>query len=279
MNTSFVFKGTIDSATSQSLCDYLAQHTGLSKGKVKDAMGKGAVWLARKGGKRRRLRRVSTLLGIGDGIEFYYDQELLEIEPPSPRCVNDLGRYSVWFKPASLMAQGTDRGDHCSLLRRAELYFHPRRQVFLVHRLDRETAGLMLIAHDSQTAARLSSLFRENRIKKHYRVRVSGALKERRGEIDLPLDGKRALTRYSIVDYDATTRVTTLDVIIDTGRRHQIRRHLAMVDHPVIGDPKYGSGNKNREGLQLAAVGLSFRCPLSGKERDYAVPDGFDSLL
>ncbi len=266
-----VFKKTIANASAQNACDYLAEHSGLSKGRVKDAMSKGAVWLAKKGGKRRRLRRATTALETGDRIEFYYDEALLALKPAAARCVDDRVRYSVWVKPAGLLAQGTDYGDHCALMRVAESHFRPVRPVFLVHRLDREAAGLMLIAHDRQAAAQLSALFSDSRIDKRYRIKVRGAVREKQGEIKLPLDGKSALTRYTVVDYDAAADAATLDVAIETGRLHQIRRHFAMIGHPVLGDPKYGAGNKNSEGMQLTAVGLRFRCPFSGRDMDYAL--------
>lgn len=275
----FSFKKTVDAATPQTCCDYLAEHAGLSKGKVKDAMAKGAVWLGRPGGKRRRLRRATAALQPGDVLEFYYDEALLRSAPPTARCVDDQRRYSVWFKPAGLMAQGTEYGDHCALLRQVEGHFHRRRPVFLVHRLDREAAGLMLIAHDGEAAARLSALFRDKHIAKHYRVRVRGEVKQSRGEIDLPLDGKPALTRYTLADYDSAADVTTLEVSIATGRLHQIRRHFAMIGHGVMGDPQYGTGNKNRDGMQLAAVGLRFRCPFTGREMAYASHDTFKKDL
>ena len=145
--------------------------------------------------------------------------------------------------------------------------------------LDTVTAGLMLIAHDRQAAAQLSSLFQGNRIRKHYRARVRGAMEKRVGEIDLPLDGKRAMTCYEVVDYDTGADVTTLDITIETGRLHQIRRHFDMIGHPLLGDPKYGTGNKNSEGLQLIASGLRFRCPFSGREMDYSLNESFSGLL
>ena len=271
----FFFKQTITAVTPYSCSDYLAEHTGLSKSRIKDAMAKGAVWFGKQGGKRRRLRRATTILRPGDVVELYYDAELLGIDPPSAHCVDDRRRYSIWFKPAGLMAQGTQYGDHCALLRQVENHFHPRRPVFLVHRLDREAAGLMLVAHDGQAAARLSALFRDNLIAKRYRVRVRGEVQQYEGEIDLPLDGKAALSRYARVDYDRGSNVTTLEVSIATGRLHQIRRHFAMIGHGVMGDPRYGSDNKNRDGMQLIAVGLRFRCPFSDRDMDYAGHDFF----
>ena len=167
------------------------------------------------------------------------------------------------------MAQGTDYGDHCSLLRQAELHFKPARAAYPVHRLDREASGLMLVAHDAEAAARLSALFRDNQIEKLYGVRVRGAAPQERGTIDLPLDDKPALTHYIVRDYDGTHDISTLEVRIESGRLHQIRRHLALIDLPVLGDPRYGTGNKNTEGLQLQAISLEFICPYSGEKRSY----------
>jgi len=269
------FKKTIAAETSNSCCDYLAEHTALSKSKLKDAMLKGAVWISRPGGKRRRLRRASAALHAGDVLELYYDADLLRIVPPAAQCVDDQRRYSVWFKPSGLMAQGTEYGDHCALLRQVENHFHPRRPVFLVHRLDREAAGLMLVAHDGQAAARLSALFRDNLIAKRYRVRVRGDVQQREGEIGLPLDGKAALSHYVQLEYDPVRDVSTLEVSIATGRLHQIRRHFAMIGHGVMGDPRYGRDNKNRDGMQLMATGLRFLCPFSDRDMDYAGHDFF----
>ena len=82
----------------------------------------------------------------------------------------DQSRYSVWFKPAGLMSQGTKYGDHCSLLRLAGLFFKSKRKVFPVHRLDREASGMVLIAHDKTAAGKLSRLFRSQQIIKRYRA-------------------------------------------------------------------------------------------------------------
>jgi tRNA pseudouridine32 synthase/23S rRNA pseudouridine746 synthase len=270
----FSLKRIVVAADAAPVCDYLARCSALSKSRIKDALNKGAVWLTRADG-RRRLRRATALLRAGDRIELHYDPVLLSRSPPASRCIEDARRYSVWYKPAGVMAQGTDFGDHCALLRQAELYFHARRPVFLVHRLDRETEGLMLIAHDREAAARLSALFREGRIRKIYRARVRGVPAERMGVIDLPLDGKRALSSYRVRDCDAAAEVATLEVEIATGRTHQIRRHLALIGHAVLGDPRYGRGNKDSSGLQLAAVALHFRCPLGGGDRHYSVQGNF----
>lgn len=261
---------TVETGTTGTACELLAAASGLSKSRVKEAMAKGAVWL-RRGRKRQRLRRATARPAPREVLELYYDLELLRREPPRPRLLANEKRFSLWHKPPGLLAQGTDYGDHCSLLRQAEL--HTRRPVFPVHRLDREAAGLMLVAHTREAAARLSRLFRENRIEKHYQVRVRGRLEATAGTIASPLDGKPARTDYTVSGYDTDTDTTEAWVTIASGRLHQIRRHFALTGHPVMGDPRYGSGNKDDAGLHLAAVGLAFRCPFSGARRSYTLPE------
>ncbi|MFZ5998041.1 MAG: RluA family pseudouridine synthase [Nitrospirota bacterium] len=270
-----VFKTTLRSAPSATISDFLAAETGLSKSKVKDAMNKGTVWIRKGKGGLKRVRKATALLSAGDHIEFYYDKHLLSLKPPEAKCLSDQGHYSVWYKPAGLMTQGTMYGDHCSLMRQAELFFKSQRPVFLVHRLDREASGIMLLVHSKDAAAKLSELFRDNRIVKRYRIEVLGnpAEKGKTGTIDLPLDGKSALTEYEVERYDPERNISIVNVTIKTGRLHQIRRHFDMIGFPVMGDPKYGRGNKNIEGMRLTAVSLKFVCPYKKKEVEFTAPD------
>ena len=86
------------------------------------------------------------------------------------------------------------------------------------------------------------------------------------------LGGKPAITEYKAVSYDPPSNTTQVDVIIRTGRKHQIRRHFEMIGFPVMGDPRYGEGNKNTEGMKLTATVLEFECPISGKYRVFTNP-------
>ncbi|ROR32200.1 RluA family pseudouridine synthase [Inmirania thermothiophila] len=273
-----VLKREVGRDDPREACTFLARHTGLSKSAVKEAMSKGAAWLRRARrdglGPRRRLRRAKTELRVGDRLELFYDPAVLALEPPRARLFQDLGEYGVWYKPAGLLAQGTDYGDHCALLRQVEKA--TRRPVFLVHRLDREAAGLMLVAHSRRAAAGLSRLFQQQRIEKRYRALLHGDLAAAhgaRGRIDLPLDGKPAVTDYEVLDHDAEHDRTLVDVLITTGRLHQIRRHFAALGHPVVGDSRYGAGAPAAPGMRLVAYGLAFRCPLSGREIRLALPE------
>ncbi len=248
--------------------DLLATETGLSRSELKRAMNAGAVWLQRQG--RKRLRRATAELRSGERIDLFYDPKLLAAAVPKAELVADERGYSLWYKPPGLVAQGSDWGDQLSLLRQVEQRLN--RPTLLVHRIDREAAGLMVVAHDRQNAAALSRLFSGDGVQKRYRIEILGDIAASHGAsgvVETPLDGRRAVTRWQLVSHDSQQQRSILEVAIDTGRYHQIRRHMAGIGHPVMGDPRYGQGNKNREGLRLLAVALAFRCPRSGQVRQF----------
>jgi len=252
----------------------LAAATGLSRGRVKLAMKQGAVWL-RQGKKRRRIRHAKRTVQPGETLEIYYDEALLTATPPEAWCLKDGEHYSVWFKPAGLLTQGTLYGDHFSLERKAELHFAGARHIHPVHRLDRETAGLVILAHGKKSAAALSALFREGRIQKIYRAELLGDITVA-GEssfITEPIEGKEAKTEFVVEGIDPDAGISTALVRLHTGRMHQIRRHFDIIGHPVMGDPRYGKGNKNRFGLRLAAVHLSFLCPFLQRQVSFTTEE------
>jgi tRNA pseudouridine32 synthase/23S rRNA pseudouridine746 synthase len=248
----------------QTALDLLAEGTGLSKQRIKDAMNKGAVWWTLKG-KTLRLRRATKVLYKGSKIQFFYDEQVLARKPETADLIHDAGQYSIWYKPAGMLAQGSQWGDHCSILRWVEVngesLYGNKRECFLVHRLDADAAGLMIIAHDSQSAAKLSLLFQGRDIKKHYQAWVVDdcELPAAGMTLNYELDGKSAITHIKKIG--AANKATLLDVHIETGRKHQIRRHLANIGHPIIGDKLYGT--KAKVGLQLLAYRLEFMCPYS----------------
>jgi tRNA pseudouridine32 synthase/23S rRNA pseudouridine746 synthase len=257
--------------------DVLAQQSGLSKQRIKQAMQKGAVWLSR-GKKTRHLRRANATLQAGDTLHLYYNAQVLAEEPPAPVLVADEGDYSIWYKPYGLRSQGTKWGDHCTINRWLERNLTPQRPAFIVHRLDRAASGLIIIAHTKAMAAAFSRMFRERALSKRYRVVVHGHFPAADDpmRLDSELDGKHAVSHARLLRYDQGRDRSLVEVDIETGRKHQIRRHLSMAGFPVVGDRLYGRGT-DEENLQLSAVELRFNCPAGGGERHYRLEPGMAS--
>ncbi|MFV8571152.1 RluA family pseudouridine synthase [Marinobacter sp. SBS5] len=246
---------TVDST--QTAVDALAQASDLPKQRIKDAMAKGACWWTQKG-KKVRLRKAKRDLKPGTRIELFYDDQVLSKTPETPKLVQAFRSYSVWFKPHGLLSQGSQWGDHCSLLRLAEVELN--KPCFLVHRLDGDAAGLMLIAHDGKAAGALSQLFSGRTVTKIYRATVAGRLEADELVINAKLEGKESISRVTTLSFDDEANTTEVKVTIETGRKHQIRKHLAGIGHPIVGDRLYGKPDAS--GLQLEAVHLAFDCPL-----------------
>ena len=155
----------------------------------------------------------------------------------------------------------------------------------IVHRLDKETSGLMLVAKNDETQEELSRMLKDREIEKHYRALAEGRFKEPEGEIDAPIDRSRRDRKKMAVDPDgrpAVTRwkvlaegrgCTLLDVRILTGRTHQIRVHLRSIQHPVCGDPLYGYEKGVKVPcLMLHAYSLHFRHPRTKEEMAFRAP-------
>lgn len=244
----------------------------LTPAQLGEVAQKGGVWIQRKGkGKILRIRVLKDTVDPDDIITLNFDPKVLKLPEVSHLdAVYEDENYGVWIKPAGVVPQGSQTSDHASVLRYVEK--QKKKEVFLVHRLDRETHGLMIVAYNSRAAAVLSDLFQKNKIHKEYEAVVLGDMVPgSKGTINASLDDKEAVTHYEVVN--SVRGQSLLRVRIETGRLHQIRRHLDSVGHPIMGDPKYGKGNKNKEGLKLMASFLSFEDPWLRKSQIFSLPD------
>ena len=253
----------------RSAIDWLQRETGFSRQRLKKTMKSGAVWLA-SGGKPVRIRRASRLLKPGDELHLYYDHRIMESEPDPAILIADEGAYTIWFKPYGMRSQGSKWGDRTTITRWAEQHLEPQRSAFLVHRLDRAASGVMLVAHSKSMAKAFSNMFAERQLTKTYQVIVHGEFPGAPEGVEMsePLDGKVAKSHAWRVDYDNQSELSLLKVVIETGRKHQIRRHLAGQGFPILGDRLYGE-RATHSNLQLQAVSLAFTCPETGKEKYY----------
>jgi len=273
---------TVENADASAI-ELLASATALSRQHIKQVMQKGAVWLEEeKTGKPRRLRRAKKLLTVGDKLHLYYDAAVLDAVPAPPTLIADQGEYSIWYKPYGLLSQGSKWGDHCTVQRWVEQNLTPQRPAFTVHRLDRAATGLIIIAHQKKIARELSALFAKHEVEKRYQVIVHGHFPESTWpkKIDTDIDGKPARSYATLLKYDAEADRSLLEVRIDTGRKHQIRKHLSSIGFPVVGDRLYGkeavaedTENNSAVDLQLTACRLVFVCPVTQQEKQFQLPE------
>lgn len=262
----------VDAAGTHAV-ELLHQATALSRQEIKRAMTAGAVWLTRKR-HTQRLRRAKRKLLAGDELNLYYDRKILAETPTAPALVADVGDYSVWNKPFGLRSQGSKWGDHCTLVRWAEKHLQPERTAFTVHRLDRAANGLMLLAHSKRTAATLSELFRDRSVEKRYLAIVEGSFAASPAplRVEEPIEDKPAASEFALLESNAGGSRSLVDVRIETGRKHQVRRHLAGLGYPVVGDRLYGNGCEGGDDLKLQAVKLAFQCPVTSRHVDFELP-------
>lgn len=258
------FKFAFTEKDPQVLVDFLAQKSGISKAKLKDAMVKGAVWI--KGKTRKgtlRVRRATTELRGGDSVELYYDESILSLPEMKPIELKRGRGWIAFYKPKNMLSQGTKFGDHTSLLRFVE---KNEQEAFLIHRLDREASGVMVVATNKKMATELSKQFAENKVIKIYRAIVEGQLENlsQKGTIEIDLEGKSAKTEYKILKKEGNKAL--VEVILHTGRTHQIRKHFALKKCPLYGDVEYGDYRGQHYDLPLVSHSLSFFDPGTKKQ-------------
>lgn len=246
--------------------DWLAQEIDLSKMKIKKAISLGGLWIKIGNKPKKRVKKIKTELKSGEFIEFFYNPKLDVEKAIAPEVIYENNSFGVWFKPAGQPVASTpysDQGCFDFFVKKS----HPK--IHLINRLDFEVSGLVIVAYTKHAAAHFSEELKKGTIQKLYHAEVLGKLASD-GEIDFVLDEKECLTKYKVLGHGEDS--TWLEVDLVTGRFHQIRRHLDMIDHPIMGDPKYGYDNADSTGLKLQAIALSFPCPRSGKTITVEVP-------
>ena len=149
----------------------------------------------------------------------------------------------------------------------------------IVHRLDKDTSGLMIVARDDEAHRRLAELIRRREVDRRYLALIEGRPRSRSGTIDAPLGrdhraperravggrgAREARTHFEV--QETFGEDTLVEARLETGRTHQIRAHFAAIGHPVCGDPRYGQAHRHGLSRQfLHSARLAFSHPLSGE--------------
>ena len=165
----------------------------------------------------------------------------------------------------------------------------------IVHRLDKDTSGLLIIAKNDKAHLEMSEQIQNRQVKKTYLALVKGIVPENEATIKMPIGrstkdrkkmavtpkGKEAITHFKVLE--RFEKYTYLEVSIETGRTHQIRVHMAEIGHPVVGDMVYSNGKNefNIEGQMLHAHRLEFKHPITEKEMclEASLPEYFTNIL
>jgi len=194
----------------------------------------------------------------------------------------------VLDKPSGLLSvAGKDPALADCLEARVNQRYHP---AFMVHRLDKDTSGIILMARNKPALSKLGIQFEKRQTKKSYVARVWGEIAGDSGRVDLPLatdwenkprqrvDYERG--RASQTDWEVIGRepgITRVRLYPFTGRTHQLRVHMMMLGHPILGDSFYATGDAlaAADRLQLHAEELSFTHPGDGTWREFVVPCPF----
>ena len=269
---------------------------------------------------------IAALLKEGDLVSVRgTDEQLTGPRPPSaprePREPKEIGQdFAVIFedqhilvcnKPSGLAIHpGTGLGESDTLVDQARAYFERNGLVVPpgefkpspAHRLDRETSGVVIVAKSRQAMVRLTEIFTDGLAHKRYLALAKGRFQRQKGTIDLRLPehqqskenkGQRGVNMQEAVTHwkllESGKEASLLELEIETGRTHQIRRHLAAIGHPVVGDGKYGDFPFNRRaksafGLKrmfLHSAQLTLHHPVTNKRLSLhaALPDELVAVL
>ncbi len=200
-------------------------------------------------------------------------------------------------KPAGLLSIATEKEKEFTAYHMLFEYVkrqNPNGRIYIVHRLDKDTSGILMVSKDEELKKQLQDNWNELVIKRGYTAVVEGKLKEKQGRLESYLretkthivysakdgkDGLKAITNYSVIKEKGA--FSLLDISLETGRKNQIRVQMNDIGHPVVGDKKYGSTKDPIKRLGLHAGVLEFVHPVTGKKLSFTakLPSSFKALF
>ena len=267
------------------LDSYLAEKLDLSRSKVQKLIKEDLVTVNGKNVNGSYQVKLNDEIEVNDDLNYemnvepenieidivYEDEDLLVINKASGMVVHPApGHYSGTLVNALLYKFNLTSGD--------------KTRPGIVHRLDKDTSGLMLVAKNEWTHEKLSDMIGSKEVERHYLAIVNGLIKHDTGTIDAPigrdLNNRQQMAVTDINSKDAITHFkvlkqykenTLLECILETGRTHQIRVHLAYIGYPVNNDPTYCKKKATDFGQMLHSKSIKFNHPRTGKELYFEV--------
>jgi len=279
-----------ESESGSRLDAFLAAHVG-SRTAAQKAISEGRVTVDGESRQKRWIVSNSEVVRVASLVPT--KREITPTDVTIPVVWSD-SHLAVIDKPIGLVAHPAP-GHPTGTLSQILEANHPEREIGLVHRLDRDTSGLLVVAFDDSTLRDLRSALQDRTVVREYTALVMGHPRSSEGTVDAPIGRDRnsrtrmsirtdtprhAVTHFEVIETLADA--TLLRVRLETGRTHQIRVHLAEVGLPVAGDPVYGKAGAWSLGRQfLHAARLSFQHPKTGELIDLSspLPEDLESAL
>ena len=241
-------------------------------------------------------RQFDLELQPGDSVKVNFVREFKVFSHRRMKIVYEDDDIIIINKGYGLLSMGNDKvkeGTAYSILKDYVKWSNPANKIFIVHRLDRDTSGLMMFAKTPEAKEAMQHNWNNMVLNRKYLAVVEGAPEEAQGTIrsylvenskfevystDNPEEGQLAVTRYKTLS--AGKRFALLEVELDTGRKNQIRVHMKDLGHPISGDRKYGASPSPIHRLCLHAQTLRFIHPLTRREMNFTtpVPSSFATL-
>ena len=201
-------------------------------------------------------------------------------------------------KPSGILTISRDNRNDKNLYDEVKEYVkkqNPKNKIFIVHRLDKDTSGLMVVAKDDKTHELLADMIKHKKVERKYVALVWGVIKHEKGTINAPI-GRDFSNRqkYTVTDVNSKESIThfrvlkrfkdasLVECILETGRTHQIRVHFTYINHPIVNDPLYGNRKIiNDFGQMLHSKSIKFIHPITKKELYFEkdVPEEFKNIL
>jgi 23S rRNA pseudouridine1911/1915/1917 synthase len=252
------------------------------------------------------ITRKNSEIRVGDVIDVELEEASALAYRPSIELVRlfEDDNLLIIDKPCGV-AVHPGSGEHRETILDVFRFYYPRigeiedtERPGIVHRLDKDTSGVLILAKDTVSMRRLQKQFKRRKVRKTYLALVSGELRYRNGVIDAPIGrslrdrtrfkvvdvddtrGREAITEFSVIRYYPGRNFSFIRVFPHTGRTHQVRVHLSYYGNPILGDPIYGKAH-TFERLALHAYGIEFLHPITANViRSYSVlPDIFRLFL